>query len=131
MGYVEFFRRFDFFTDSLIRSMTIEYGERGETTFTITIFAQDDSARDHSWKTVKLTLHGVHSFRLGKQENVCGSLMSNGITVVEDSEMIGLDLGEVEPPPRTKCELTASDCFVLGTHLDFAVTSESPSTSTT
>ncbi|AKK06310.1 hypothetical protein CMUST_09970 [Corynebacterium mustelae] len=111
--------------------MTIEYGERGDTTFAITIFSQEDSAPNHTWKTVKLILHGVHSFRLVKHENVCGNLISNGITVVEDSGVIGLDLGEVEPPPRTKCELTASDCFVLGTRLDFVVTGETPSTSTT
>ena len=106
----EFLERFDNFKDAEFRTIEV----LSATNMKI-VFATQDRARAFDWLTIELELNGVNDARLLDEAKLSHVDMSDGISLIKESDSIGFCIGEY----KTLDSVKDSICYIVSSSIKY------------
>lgn len=112
-------RRFYDFYDAVIRSVTLQFVERGVRVVLIEIAARDSEAVENDgWASVRITMRNVAEFGVREGPRTPIQVLSQGIHLMTFDGLVGLEFGGAVDAPTGIDELRASDAYAVGESLE-------------
>lgn len=118
----DFLRRFDHFNDSVIESISVDYGSRQPLPrIRIVLTCQDDLADEQTWRRCFLDFRNVREFRIGHDVNRSSSVISFGVAVTMDAGLTYMDFNCLGDTERTIDEVRSSGFFIGADIVEFGI----------
>lgn len=118
----DFLRRFDRFNDSVIETISVDYGsDQPLPRIRIVLTCQDDLADEPTWKRCVFDFRNVREFRIGQDMDKSSSVISFGVAVTMDVGLTYVDFNCLGDTERTIDEVRSSSFFVGAETIEFGI----------
>lgn len=87
----EFLHRFDYFNDSVVEKISIDYSADPGSQITVIVNCQDDNDPEKAWKRCVMDFQGVAEFQIAQVLKTSLGLVSFGVAIVRDSGLTYVD----------------------------------------
>lgn len=114
--------RFYGFSDSVIRSVLLEYGEDGKRIVSLEIACRDaESTANEGWVSVRIRMQNVQDFTVRESPQTTLQVLSDGLHIQPMGAGVAIEFGGATEPPQTKGELQKSDGYAIGSEIEMEV----------
>lgn len=110
----QFNERFNACKDSILQGFAMTYGENGEKTATLTVYARDWQSSQVDWVTLVIKISNVKAFKFADYFQQTHHIISNGIHLTEINHQIICEFGDLADMPIALDDLQFSNAFVIG-----------------
>jgi hypothetical protein len=121
--HAQFLERFYNFTDSMIRSISLNFTSNGTRQIDVHILTRDSTTQENEgWVCVVINVDHVSEMAIRDDRNKASlQVISNGIHITTIDDNTGFEFGGALDPPRSLSELRKSYAFALGKTVSFEV----------
>lgn len=121
-NYSNLLKRFDRFSDSLIRSIEMKFNNQGTIGVSISLETRDAlSTANNGWVSVLLFLDMVSEMGIQEHQNTTISIISFGIHILFIDNKVLIEFGGEIDEPNSLEELRKSDAYAIGKSLSLEV----------
>lgn len=119
----KFLERFNFFYDSVIRSVRVWFrNENSSTKLSITISTRDkESYADGGWVNVNIEISEVTEFNIAESSRESYQVISDGLHILQSEDLLFFDFGFHTDTPEVSEEFKKSKFYVVGKNLTWIV----------
>jgi hypothetical protein len=117
-----FLRRFNGFNDAVVRRWQISVAE-GVGTFEMDIETQDSQAAKGGWSLVTLRALSCQSLSFTRSSKVEFDVLSNGLHLMTEGDVVGAEFGEFADAPTSIEELKSSRVHVTSLDVSWSAVS--------
>lgn len=116
----DFLRRFDRFNDSVIETISVDYGgDQPLPRIRIVLTCQDDLADEPTWRRCFFDFRNVQEFRIGQDMNRSSCIISFGVAVTMDAGLTYVDFNCLGDTVRTIDQMRSSGFFIGAETVEF------------